>query len=83
MTAQDAEIVRRGTFTAGALSVSYYTSNPAPTQWVAVGVVSGARMLVGTGPSEAAAIGDLAARYEQSQEDLLEADTKFATEWSF
>lgn len=83
MIPQDAEIVQQGTFTAGAVSVSYFTTNPAPTQWVAVGVVRGARMLVGTGLSEAAAIEDLASRYEQSQEDLLEAETKFATEWSF
>ena len=41
----------------------YYTSQPAPTQWVAVGVTSlleaGAprhRMLVGTGRSESAAV---------------------------
>ena len=80
MIAQDAEIVQNGTFSVGALTVSYFTSNPAPTQWVAVGIVPGACMLVGTGPSEAEAIAALAARYEQSQERLLEADTEFATE---
>lgn len=83
MIAQDAEIVQQGTFTVGALRVSYFTSNPAPTQWVALGVVPGDRVLVGTGRSEAAAIEALATRYEQSQEGLPEAETGFATEWSF
>jgi hypothetical protein len=83
MIAQDAEIVQQGTFIVGALSVCYFTYNPAPTQWVAVGIVSGSCMLVGVGPSEAAAIQALTARYAQSQEGLLEVDTEFATEWSF
>lgn len=83
MIAQDAEIEQKGTFSVRALTVPYFTSNPAPTQWVAVGVVPGSRMLVGTGSSEATATAALAARYEQSREGLLEADTEFATEWTF
>lgn len=83
MIAQDTEIVHQGTFTVGAVTVSYLTSNPAPTQWVAVGVVAGARMLVGTGPSETAAVTALADRCRQPEEGLLEAETKFTTEWSF
>lgn len=47
------------------------------------GVVSGARMPVGTGPSETTAITTYAARYQQSQEGQLEAATEFATEWPF
>jgi hypothetical protein len=75
--------MRQGTFISGALTVPYFTSNPAPTQWVAVGVVSRVRMLVGTGPSEDIAITDLATRYERWQEDRLETEKSFATEWSF
>jgi hypothetical protein len=68
LTTQDAAIVRRGTLTFGALRVSYFTSNPAPTQWVAVGVDAGTRMLTGAGSSERAALTALCARYEQASD---------------
>lgn len=56
-------------FDASAALGSYYTSQPAPTQWVAVGTLAAPeddpwsrefpRMVVGCGRSEEEAIGDL------------------------
>lgn len=68
-------VAGRGTLTRGALVARYDISHPAPTQWIAIGVVSTAddsfetrrphRMVVGAGRSEAAAVEALAARLAQ------------------
>jgi len=51
--------------------LSYYTSQPAPTQWIAVGVLTSAsveaaeprrRLVVGTGTNESAAVAALQRR---------------------
>ena len=61
----------RRTITIGPFTIRYYVEQPAPTQWVAVGVASlspsGGRrpisgLVVGTGRSEAQAVNDLKAR---------------------
>jgi hypothetical protein len=60
-------VVRSGVLARGHRVAEYYTSQPAPTQWIAVGLVSTlkmpgqrsrrlAQMLVGTGQTEAAAV---------------------------
>lgn len=62
----------RGMLTRGALVARYDIGHPAPTQWVAIGVVSTTadsfatrrphRLIVGAGRSEAAAVEALATR---------------------
>jgi hypothetical protein len=60
-----AEICHRGILLDGELSVEYYTSQPAPTQWIAVGKVAqtgSARvllLLVGVGRDEQGAVDHL------------------------
>jgi hypothetical protein len=55
-------IVNRGTLEWGSATVEYYTTQPAPAQWTAIAVVplceaeGTSRMLVGSGPSEDAAV---------------------------
>lgn len=65
-------VVRRGRFDCDGLDIAYTTSQPAPTQWVALGLVSAGidtlgiasrpRVLVGTGRTEAAALNSLRSR---------------------
>lgn len=65
-TAQADTVVSRGVLGGPGVVVEYYTSQPAPTQWVAVGIAelrllrsdeqALKKLLVGTGRSEAAAI---------------------------
>lgn len=65
----DAKVVRRGLLLHGRTLAEYYTSQPALTQWLAIGMVSiyseGRRdermtqLLVGTGRTETAAVGSL------------------------
>lgn len=64
-------VVRRGTLGAAHLQASYYTAQPAPTQWVAVAVVSGPaaaspRLLVGRGRTELQALDSLRSRLESA-----------------
>lgn len=59
-------VVNRGVVTDGRYPVDYYTAQPSPSQWIALGIVRGApevedlqathRMMVGNGASEQAAI---------------------------
>lgn len=68
------DAVGRGVLTVRHYQADFYTSQPAPTQWVAVGVVRDTRalpseagkprLLVGTGRSEQAAIYDLRCRMQ-------------------
>ena len=61
--------VRKDVLGYGCAVTEYYTSQPAPTQWLAIGLVSihsedrsdirGKQLLVGTGRSETAAVGSL------------------------
>jgi hypothetical protein len=65
-------VTHRGVLVQGQLSVEYYTSQPAPTQWIAVGLVPAritlgaghqpARMLVGSGQTEDVAVTELSLR---------------------
>ena len=65
-------VMHRGVLAQGQLSVEYYTSQPAPTQWIAVGLVSARtssgpiheprRLVVGTGVTEQTAVDALARR---------------------
>jgi hypothetical protein len=62
-------VISKGTLRNGAVRVDYYTTMPAPNQWVAVGVMSGVshprertearKLVVGNGFSEASAVADL------------------------
>jgi hypothetical protein len=63
------EVVRSGLLLHGRTLAEYYTSQPAPTQWLAIGVVStypedpgddrSKQMLVGAGRTEIAAVASL------------------------
>ncbi len=65
-------VMHRGVLVQGQLSVEYYTSQPAPTQWIAVGLVPArialgaghqpAQMLVGSGQTEDVAVTELSIR---------------------
>ena len=65
-------VMHRGILVQGQLSVEYYISQPAPTQWIAVGLVSAktmvgtghqpAQMLVGAGQTEDVAVSELSRR---------------------
>lgn len=65
-------VMHRGVLVQGELSVEYYTSQPAPTQWIAVGLVQAritggtghqpAQMLVGSGQTEDVAVSELSRR---------------------
>ncbi len=65
-------VMHRGVLVQGQLSVEYYTSQPAPTQWIAVGLVPArntlgaghqpAQMLVGSGQTEDVAVTELSFR---------------------
>lgn len=65
-------VMHRGVLVQGQLSVEYYTSQPAPTQWIAVGLVPAritlgaghqpAQMLVGSGQTEDVAVTELSLR---------------------
>lgn len=72
-----AAAIERRTLSAGNLTLKYYTSQPGPSQWIAVGTLAleprdGAadvlRLLVGAGASEESAIDHLRQRL-----DLLSA----------
>ena len=83
--------MRDGVLTEAGLVVEFDTSQPAPSQWVATGRIAEASpaatsiyrrcLLVGTGTTEEAAIGDL-----QRRVALLRAaaatETRFVTEWA-
>lgn len=65
-------VMHRGVLAQGQLSVEYYTSQPAPAQWIAVGLISAttavgvshqpAQMLVGAGQTEEVAVSELSRR---------------------
>lgn len=70
----------RRTMRAGAREARFYTSQPAPDQWIAVGTVavlprhagyeSTLRLLVGAGADEAAAIDNLRRRLDALEPSL-------------
>ena len=66
-------VISQGTLRSGAARLDYYTTTPAPSQWVAVGVVSTLpgrpkprperRLLVGNGDSEIGSMLDLQSQF--------------------
>jgi hypothetical protein len=75
-------VIHRGVMTRGQTMAEYYTSQPAPTQWIAVGFVSTQKippqlsphlpwLLVGTGRTEDTAINDLWERLGRTGHDAL------------
>lgn len=77
-----ADVVCDGTLTAGSVVVRYAIRQPAPTQWIAVGVVRFwnapdccvASLLVGVGTTEDAAIRDLARRLARTEDRAPSGD---------
>lgn len=75
-------IVSEGSLRSGPAILNYYTTTPAPTQWVAVGVVStlpgrpkpgpGRRLLVGNGDGELGAMLDLQSQFLRIARELDE-----------
>lgn len=73
-------IISQGTLRSGAARLDYYTTTPAPSQWVAVGVVStipgrpkprpGRRLLVGNADSEIGSMLDLQSQFLRMANDI-------------
>lgn len=77
VTAPADAIVRRSVLNLGAMYVEYYTSQPAPTQWIAVGLLKGradgpahslpTSLVVGSGRTEQLAVTALRERLMQRE----------------
>jgi hypothetical protein len=85
-------VTHRGVLVQGQLSVEYYTSQPAPTQWIAVGLVPArialgaghqpARMLVGSGQTEDVAVTELSLRLARLEAVAPRCPTDYGQEYS-
>ena len=83
-------VMHRGVLAQGQLSVEYYTSQPAPTQWIAVGLVPArinlgtghqpAQMLVGSGQSEEIAVSELSRRLARLEAVAPHCPTEYSRE---
>lgn len=85
-------VMHRGVLVHGQLSVEYYTSQPAPTQWIAVGLVPArttlgtgyqpAQMLVGSGRSEDVAVKELSFRLARLEAVALHCPAESGREYA-
>jgi hypothetical protein len=73
-TGESERVLSQGTLHNGSSRLDYYITVPAPTQWIAVGVVMESefdnrrrprRMVVGEGHDEGSAIQDLSRRFDE------------------
>lgn len=76
-------VISQGSLRRGSARVDYYTTTPAPSQWIAVGVLlldqsqehpdDTKRLLVGNGTNERQAITNLEYRFSRTLESLVRA----------
>jgi hypothetical protein len=77
-TRDSEHVISQGTFRDGSARVDYYTTTPAPSQWIAVGVLMFGnasavvdhrrRLIVGSGTSERQAVADLRSQFRTAVE---------------
>jgi hypothetical protein len=77
-TRDSEHVVSQGIFRDGSARVDYYTATPAPSQWIAVGVLMFGdtnvttdrrrRLIVGSGTSERQAVTDLKSQFQTAVE---------------
>lgn len=85
-------VMHRGVLVQGQLSVEYYTSQPAPTQWIAVGLVPArinlgtghqpAQMLVGSGQTEDVAVTELSVRLARLEAVAPQCPAEYGREYT-